>query len=247
MGKNCFLPLMMLAVLGSARANSEPRAIEVYAEWKLSVDAEGRVTSLNFRPGQVQGGLQDKLESAIRGWSFKPGAINGRPAETSTTLIVNMSALPKPDDQGYEVTITRVRTGGAIAKIREVPSFSQSQVRTAMRGSKNPLVLVRVTYDASGKPENVEIAEDSPVRKGSFAQSAMSAVRTWTFDPERVAGQGLRASVLVPICFKPMTSGDSSPACERDDVPEGASTDLGQSLALDSSITLESDVVGSTL
>ena len=116
-----------------------------------------------------------------------------------------------------------------------------------MQDQKNPLVLVRVTYDSSGNPDNVEIAEDSPVKKGTYAQSALSAIRTWTFDPERVAGQGLRATVLVPICFAPLASGPIGPACEREDALEGVSTDVGQSLSLDSSVTLESDVIGNTL
>jgi hypothetical protein len=240
--------IALFALAISARAEQPTDAVTVYARWKMSLDADGKIMSLALKPGRVKDVLRDALEKTIRSWEFEPGKENGVPAATETTLSVEVTIAPMANDKGYSIVVNRAETGGTVEKIGVMPTISWAQAQGMKRDKKaKNLLVLRVTYDPSGVAEDIGIADGSPITKGPLVESAMTAVRTWTFDPERVGGHGLRARVLVPICYEVKTPGSADGKCKWTS-PEGDKSVVGgQSVALDSSVHLKTDVAGKTL
>ncbi len=243
----CLVSLVLFGAACSARADSAVDVVRLATEWKMSLDEHGKVTALTMKPGRATEVLGRILESAIRGWAFEPGAINGEPAATETSLVVGITLSPVDDGERYSARIDNVRTGGSIEKITTMPVFTSNQADRVRKDRVNPLVMLLVTYDVNGRPEEVLVADESPVRKGGLASQAVSAVKTWIFSPERVAGHGIRARALVPVCFVAVVDKNGQGDC-KDSRPDGTnSPEMGQSLALSTEVRLKSDVIGRLL
>ncbi|MBL0165469.1 MAG: hypothetical protein IPP82_17955 [Xanthomonadales bacterium] len=75
----------------------------------------------------------------------------------------------------------------------------------------------------------------------------ITAVRTWTFKPERVAGHGVEGRAWLPICFVAITNASGGDGCRYPTQNGDTAFDAGSSIALESSVTLKSDVIGKTL
>jgi hypothetical protein len=239
--------VICLAIANTALAAPPEDLVRVSAEWDLTLSASGKVTALEAKPGRVKDALRKVLETAIRGWEFEPGSVNGRPAATDTNLDVSISVWLTPGDETFSVRIDKVQTGGGIAKIDKMPRFQLKQFYKARDTRTNPVVLVELIYDEMGKPGEIKIAEQSPVKEGYFATEAIKAIRTWTFKPERVAGHGIASRALIPICYMAVKNSPNDDGCDYPVDKSGASFQSGRSVALDSSVTLKSDVIGKTL
>ncbi len=229
--------------MGSAAFAVPPNGVvKVEAEWTMSLDANGAITALEAKPGRIKEVLRKVLETAVRGWKFEPGSINGTPAATETNLIVSISLWPMPGGESYSVKVESVQTGSGVAKFGRMPSFSQAQAERARRDKINPMVILELTFDENGKAGEVFLADQSPVIEGPLVKQAIKAVRTWTFKPERVAGHGVPGRALIPICY--VASGSD---CTYPESKNGAPFEPGSSIALESRVSLKSDVIGKTL
>ncbi|MGB0134610.1 energy transducer TonB, partial [Dokdonella sp.] len=240
--------LAQISLSSFAMGENQANSVTIYAEWKMSLRADGKIAALELKPGRVRDVLRNELETAIRLWEFEPGSVNGVNAATDTTLIVQLTISPNADGDGFSIVVDRAETGGAIETTGRMPAISWAQAQGMKRdkGAKNLLVLL-ITYDESGVPEQIEVADESPIEKGLLVSDAIEAVRTWRFDPEHIDGKGLRARALVPICYEFDTSDRSAAGCEWNS-PYGNKAVPGRdSIVLDSSVTLKSDVIGKTL
>ena len=153
------LSIALLGAVGMAQADSGAETIRLTTVWKMSLDANGKPVALALQPGRAREALGRILESAIRQWEFTPGAINGKPAPTETNLFVGLTLSPKDDRDGYTVRIDRVGTGAGIGRITQLPYFSVTQAAKARKGHVNPLVMLLVTMDGEGKPEEIAVAQ----------------------------------------------------------------------------------------
>jgi hypothetical protein len=237
--------IVLLALAIPAHAEQVANTVTAYAQWRMSLDSDGKITALVLQPGRVKDVLRESLEKAIYSWEFEPGKVNGEPAATETSLMIKFTASVKSDASGFAVRIDSVDTGGAIKSMAKMPRFSSSFAYHSAQSLDNPLVVLDITYDSSGVPERVVVADGSPLTKGSLVDSAVYAIRTWRFEPERVAGHGIRARAIQPVCF------DDNPRTDKCNwkMPGSDSqvVDQSQRLALDSQVRLKSSVIGKTL
>lgn len=239
--------IVFFAMAGAAFAAPSDGVVRVTAEWDMSLDANGAVTALEARPGRIKDVLLNTLETAVNSWSFSPGSINGKPAATDTSLWVSISLWPSPDGESYSVKVDKVSTGGGIAKISKMPHFPRNQVHKARRNKTNPVVVLEVTYDELGKPSKILVAKGSPIKTGLLVSGAIKAVLTWTFKPELVAGHGVEARVLLPFCYAAVSNALGESNCSFPSDTGDTSFEPGSSIALESSVSLKSDVIGKTL
>lgn len=242
-----FGALVTLALAGSAHADGDTAAPpRLETTWTVSLDADGRVVEL-AQESRVKPALADPLARAIRGWTFEPGRVDGRPAATQTTLSVAVTLEPQAD--GYAVRVTDARTGGGVARTT-APSLPRSAVPPRGRDVFTALAVIEVRYDAAGKVLAAELAPGAPQVQRDVARAALDSVRRWTFRPERVDGHAIAATVYVPLCFT--ASVDSRKAmnaqCEKW-TPPGREAGIGDgaAFALAPAATLKSEVIGRTL
>lgn len=88
---------------------------------------------------------------------------------------------------------------------------------SALREGKHAQVVLLVTVDATGHVANVTVAESGGP---ALDESAMAAMRQWTFEPARRGGVAVAARIRVPFHFAP-------PSAAPDVVPHGHDTVAG--------------------
>lgn len=225
----------------------EQKQLSTTLYWKLSLDADGRVTSLKAE-GESIDVLREKLEGEIRNWEFQPGQVDGKPAPTETGLTLEVELVPSADGGEYAVRIKRARTGGSIADASVAPRFPAASMTSLLRrgDSYSAQVVVEVRYDAAGKAVAIAPASSSPIQDGPLLESVRKAVKLWRFQPESIAGIGVPGTVFVPVCFA--VSSDFAKARQNSKrcgwTPPGTqdSVGAGESLALDSAVRLKTGI-----
>lgn len=250
MFKELFLSALMLAGTSAVAANKSPEVLKKTVQWQMSLDAEGRVVSLEARSGAMKA-VREKLEPMVRAWEFDPGSINGVPAATVTMLSVQVSLLPSADGDSYSIRFDDVRTGGYVSGNTTPPQFGKDEAQKLMRSGGFARLIFEVGYDKDGKLQTVSVLPGSTPKDGRLVENAEKALQAWTFEPERVAGVGVPGKLVVPICYTISMSVREAERkgknCEWEKPGSKAIVGEGQSLALDSSVSLKTDVIGRTL
>ncbi len=246
-----FLLFVIFATGGVCAATpaqpEKPKELSTTMRWTLSLDADGRVASLHIQ-GESIDALRGKLETAIRRWEFEPGQVDGKPSATDTTLVVELALVPSTDGSEYAARITSARTGGSVADASVAPRFPAASLSNLLnrKDSFNAVVVVRVRYDAAGKVIAIDPEAGTPVQDGPLLASVRKAVKQWTYQPELIAGIGVPGAVLVPVCFTVAsdlsTSREKSKRCRWTQPGTEVSVTGGESLAVDSAVSLKTDV-----
>jgi TonB family protein len=185
------LSLLMLAPL-AALAAEPPREARVNASLALDLDADGRIVAL-APIGKTAEGLKDFLLREVAAWTFEPGRIDGRGVPTRTTLVVTLAAS-KAGDDALALRIVDATTGPAVAK-GAPPSYPRESIRARESGE----VLLRVDVDPAGRATTVAVEHSNASRR--LRNAAIAAAREWTFEPERVGGHPIAATIVLPIRF----------------------------------------------
>jgi hypothetical protein len=250
MSRNLIAVFSFLVFPAVALAGGSGDELKTTVQWKMSLDAGGHVTSLEPKSKTIDA-VREKLEPVVRSWEFEPGTVNGQPSATDTLLSVQIALLPSADGKSYGVRLDDVRTGGYVSGKGQPPRFPASEARKLMDNGKFARLILEVSYDASGKATSVDLATGSTVSKGRLVELAKEAVSSWSYQPELVAGTGVAGTVIVPICYSVGVSRQQAARdaqkCLWTQPGSKATVAEGESLALDSSVHLKSDVIGSTL
>jgi TonB family protein len=225
-------------------AQGEPK---IHPRWALTIDASGRVVTLESIGSPPVPAVRAPLENAIRGWRFQPGTIDGKPVETKTTFSLDLSLVEHGSDQ-FALRVDDARTGADLT-FEGFHHSTPKYPRDAMSHHRGGTVVLRVDYDANGHVVATRLQDGAPEVDASFVRSAQDAARRWTFSTEIVGGHGLAGSTIVPICFADYTrhTPKEDPGCTWTP-PEGhGSLGDGAIVAIDPAARLETAVVGRTL
>jgi TonB family protein len=226
--------------------SAEP--IRLGLAWNLSLDAQGHVTQMtaipNNRSDRVPQ-IRERVEQEIRTWPFISGTVDGRSAPTDTFLSVTIALLPK-DENSYRIVFDDVRTGGRVGKLTP-PHYPASAVHERQTG----MVVMRVDYDADGKTVSATLDPNSPKASKILVNASIDAVKSWTFQPERVDGHGVPGTQVLPVCYwlssMPVRERDPGPMCAWNPPGRHAAIGEGDSLALNPAARLANDVTGHAL
>lgn len=71
--------------------------------------------------------------------------------------------------------------------------------RSSRRRREEGVALLRVAVGADGRASDVLLARSSG--HPALDQAAAQAVRSWIFDPARIAGRAVASQALVPVRF----------------------------------------------
>jgi hypothetical protein len=192
----------------SAMAGDAPQDLYLAHAWRVRIGVDGKVLNLADAGtgGKLSAAVRESVERAIRGWSFVPGTVNGKPAATETTVTVNMTLAPSAENT-HEVCLKDASTGGSldafsVGAMR--PWFPQELKDSLNRRHAGFVgrVVVKADYDAQGRILDVTPQPDMSLNaKPGLVASADIVVRKLKIWPERVDGHGVAASVFVPLCY----------------------------------------------
>jgi TonB family protein len=204
----------------------------------IVLDATGKLTSIEWLGAKPNDRLVTApLEAVIRGWEFEPGKVDGVPAVTETGLLLHVE-LHKTVDGGIAVTIDQARTG-AFSVRQDPPAYPRDQARRGVQAR----VVVTVHTDERGQVTSAAIGGYEDSRSGShsrkdFEAAALDAVKSWTYRTETVGGNGLAATMRVPISFCFSDTWCATRELQEDKAREGAQP-AGMAMSTDSVVRIK--------
>jgi len=200
--------------------------------WMLSLDADGKIESLQAVDSDYLPEVRAQIEPIVRNWHFTPGKINGHPAPTETTLWVTVSFEAESTNSAhYQARIASASTGPRYQHV-VAPHYPEAAQHAHSEGE----VVLWITFDAEG---HITSAKNYPEMSADhvspmLVDAATDAVKKWTFRTETVAGHGVASEALVPFCFK-IASGE----CHWKPRPNKRSFHSGDAVALSSVVGLD--------
>ena len=179
------------ALLGSTALQvsaSEPGGERHVYTYAVSLDHDGRVTAL-APVGQVPAEAADVLEQQVRGWLFQPVDDNCG-ADVDTWLRITT----RTDGDGVHVESA---TTGPAPRTMAFPEYPRA---AGLRGESG-VVVMRLDVDARGQVTEATVYDTGARPSRALATAARDAALSWAFHPERVNGQPVASTVLLPMCF----------------------------------------------
>lgn len=108
-------------------------------------------------------------------------------------------AEPKADEpiaENSPATADPALNHDAVVIHREPPEYPSSALRKQQSGT----VILRVTVDANGKPDDIKVERGSGT--WSLDRAAKKAVSKWSFSPKIENGVAVSSELLIPVDFK---------------------------------------------
>lgn len=187
---------------GQARSLPPPVEYEVIKDhdgktrtvvaFRLCLDPDGRIACLEPLPDQNRKMVNAVMESVPR-WRFTPARLDGVPAHAESRLLVYLEG-ESDGKGGVSMRITRAHTAPGVIK-SPPPRYPQREYTRQRPGN----VLLNVEVQADGSVAKVEA--DKTFSDAAFVSASVQAVRRWTFEPERIAGQPVSTRLIIPVHF----------------------------------------------
>ena len=188
--------LAMFAAVGPAVADTAATGDRWVASQmaKVVIGRDGHVIDAQLLQSSLGPDMQAEIVRRIGQFEFEPAKKNGVAVEAETHVSVQLSIEP----QGKQLA---VKVADAVVTVGMVdlppPRFPRSQL-TRSQGAE---VEVRIAYDTEGKVTDVEVTRAEPDLK-VFREATLKAAREWLFAPEKIDGQPIAGSALIPVRFE---------------------------------------------
>lgn len=159
--------------------------------------------------------LADAALNAVKTWTFNPLTVDGKTAESDTTVAVAFSLdpnrplkvvpgvldairiSPAPPADADAVTDTPASADVAFRRMHP-PKYPASAIKAHEQGK----VVLRVHVDANGKPiEALVDKTDPPNLSSDLGDAAIAAAMQWQFNPAHRHGKAVDDWVNVPVDF----------------------------------------------
>ena len=139
--------------------------------------------------------LGDAAVSAAMQWQFKPEMKDGK-AVASYLLVPVDFTLPK-DKSGTVVAKAAIEVKNASYRNLRPPVYPDDAIRKKITGT----VYLQVKVNADGSVANATVVQASPQAALALTDAAVTAVRSWRFNPQKVNDAAVASEVIVPLQF----------------------------------------------
>lgn len=162
--------------------------------WQSSLPLKERIAMLKQPlPGRARRWLGGACVAAIvaaasfAAWAAQPG-VPAKTAETTPSpppalLPPDVGSAPRDERESYR-RITRI----------EYPA-------SAISAEAEGVVYIAVHVAADGRVADAKVSSAMPMAKADFADAALAAIKTWTFNPRMVDGKPVVSDTIVPVAF----------------------------------------------
>jgi TonB family protein len=161
---------------------------------KVVIGRDGHVIDVELQRSTLGPDMQAEIVRRIRQFEFEPAKKNGVAVETETHLSIQLAVEPDGKQLALKVAGANVTVG--MVKLPP-PRFPRSQLNR----SQGAQVDLRLAYDTEGKVTEVEITRIEPDLK-VFREATLKAARQWVFAPEKIDGQPIAGTALIPVTFE---------------------------------------------
>lgn len=198
--------------------------VRISVGFKLCVDARGQIACLEPLSDQNPAVVNEMLRR-VPSWRFSAATRDGRPASAETTLWISLEGEPDTDGR-FQMRVAGSGVGPRAAR-RVQPRYPARELRSLRAGG----VLVRAHVVPDGSLQQLEVVDEFSDK--AFAKATLAALEKWTFVPERIDGEAVASTIMLPVVYSII--GRPAPRLRwKQQIPA-----LGvEPLALDSPITL---------
>lgn len=157
---------------------------------RVEVDATGSISSIGF--GQkLKPVLENYLRARIARWRFEPALKDGVAVGSSTSL----SLILRPAEDNKGIRLVNVSAGPPMLTVQE-PIYMENHADAGYHGT----VVVKCRVNA--KRRCVDASVDQASARGPMPENLLKAIRKWSFEPDRIAGEPVETWIEVGLCFK---------------------------------------------
>lgn len=161
---------------------------------KVVIGRDGHVIDAQLQNSSLGADMQAEIVRRIGRFEFEPAQKNGVAVETETHLAIQLSVEPDGEQLAVKVADANITVG--MVKLPP-PRFPRSQLNR----SQGAELELRLAYDTEGKVTDVEITRIEPDLK-VFREATLKAAREWQFAPEKIDGQPIAGTALIPVSFE---------------------------------------------
>ncbi len=254
--------------LASAENDSTP-TVHLSVKGDIQIGPDGHVTDCWLKT-QMAPTVAKLVERTVRSWHFEPITVDGRAVNAKTTMNIDLSATPAPNDS-YSLRVENVNFGVLTHANRKPPEYPADAARAGL-GAR---VVLYLLIDENGKvieawPGQTSLTmrakdeREAEVWRKRFEKASLEAAKSWRYDPsEFVDGkQVAKRYAIAPIDFNARRSehdwttyvpGPVHAAPWDKKVEDGkgeksfSQLSNGETAATNSNFRLKDDVVGKTL
>jgi TonB family protein len=164
------------------------------------VSTDGTVRRIEVLDGDAL--LAAAAVEAAKQWTFEPPTVDGKPEEGDTTIEVSFRLFDgiackgsaNPDAAAPDRTKTEGQVRAACLKSRVAPAYPAKAKRKHIEGT----VKLRATIATDGSVQHLEVKEGDPI----LAESALKAVKKWTYEPALVDGKPVEVEATIVVNFQ---------------------------------------------
>lgn len=168
----------------------------------VDIDSAGQVERVQVLDDQLSPVMVQRVQQAIAGWQFTPADNKGKPARRSTHVYVEVRG--RPDDAQRIALDVRFMAVGVLAVRKIGPAYP---VRALVHG-KQGTAMVAVDINAAGNVTQARLNQSSGMQV--FDKAAVAAARRWRFRMDRVDGEPVASTVILPFVFMLGVDADAS-------------------------------------
>lgn len=164
----------------------------------LSLDSNAQIQNIQVLRDSPS--LTSAAQSAVQNWTFKPAVLKGHPVPSniSVTIVFNIFN-PAGGAASQSLALAPPQSISPDASQFNPPqitlaTFANYPATSASQGT----VVLDVTVGKAGQPKQIRAIRDVP----TLTQQAISAVRTWSFNPATIQGQPVAAPMIIAFVFQ---------------------------------------------
>jgi TonB family protein len=164
----------------------------------LSLDTSAHIQNVmilrDFQP------LTSSVQNAVQNWTFTPAMLNGQPVSSSLSVSVIFNIFNPAGGAAYQSLVLSPPQTPVPDASQYIPpqitmaSFANYPQNSVSQGT----VVLSVTVGKGGQPKKVRVVRGVQ----TLTQSAVNAVKTWSFNPATVQGQPVASQIIIAFVFQ---------------------------------------------
>jgi TonB family protein len=144
--------------------------------------------------------LTSAVQDSVQLWTFRPAILKGNPVSSEISLTVIFNVFNPAGGAAFQSLVL----APAQPTYPDASQFAPPQINLASF-AKYPAasvaqgtVVLDVTIGRSGQPKQIRVINDVP----TLTQQAISAIKTWRFNPATFKGQPTPAQIIIAFVFQ---------------------------------------------
>jgi TonB family protein len=144
--------------------------------------------------------LTSSVQNAVQNWTFTPASLNGQPVSSNLSVTAIFNIFNPAGGAAYQSLVLAPPQTPVPDASQYIPpqiimaSFANYPQSSVSKGT----VVLDVTVGKGGQPRKIHVIQGVQ----TLTQQAVSAVKTWSFNPATIQGQPIPSQIIIAFVFQ---------------------------------------------